>query len=189
MRRKDMIELVRLQLAASGLAVLHTDTLYAAMPALWSSRQEAMLNAVPLAEIVGAVMTEYPTATFFEFNAEGVPMLGVARTLDQIEQRLEWLTGRAAKSVKPVQPGSLTHRENTRITELKQPVVDEFAGFDLEAFIKTLPTWSCATRAEGILKLQRYWRRYPDQYRPEVYDASEKTMRAGFEAELQEKAA
>lgn len=189
MRRKDMIELVRLQLAASGLAVLHTDTLYAAMPALWSSRQEAKLNTVSLAEIVGTVMTEYPTATFFEFNAEGVPMLGVARTLDQIEQRLEWLTGRAAKSVKPVQPGSLTHRENTRIPELKQPVVDEFANFNQDDFIKTLPTWSCATRAEGILKLQRFWRRYPDQYRPEVYDASEKTMRAGFEAELQEKAA
>jgi hypothetical protein len=184
MRRKDLTEVARLQLAASGLAVLHIETLYAAMPAAWANRQEALLRAPPLAEIVTTLAVEYPTATFIEFNTDGAAMLAVTRSLNMIEERLEYLTGRTAKTITVVEPNSVRHREKTKIPELKQPVVDEFERFNQDDFLKTLPTWSCATRTEGILKLQRFWRRHPDLYRPEVYDASERAMRTAFDAEM-----
>lgn len=189
MRRKDYAEQSLMQFGMTGLAIIDQQTLVSAMPHVWSSAQEAVMSGQSIASILAIMKRWHPNAHFIEFRAGDRAMLAVAKSLADIEQRLTWLTDCKITGVKPVQPGSLTHSENTRITELKQPVVDEFDGFDMEAFIKTLPTWSCASRADGILKLQRYWRRYPDQYRPEVYDASEKAMRTGFETELQEKAA
>lgn len=154
--KKDYLELARLQFATAGLTIMDCELLRRALPSQRASQQEARLSRTSVRELLAAMRVDYPTAKVFEATVGGTAVLGVAWTLNDIERRVEYLTGEPAKSVKEVNPGSLRHRETSRVPEFKKPVVDEFAGFDPVAFEKTIPAHDCHLRREGLAKIERY---------------------------------
>ena len=189
MREKSLTRIAREQLQNGGLTILDADLLYQAEPTQWASRQEALMQAERPAKILGTLRVSHPRAICFEADIGGAATLGIARSLIDIERRVEALTGLFCKAVKEIDPGSVRHQETSRVTAIRQVEADEFDGFAPASFTRTLPRWPCANRADGLAKLERYWTRHPGQYDATAYLDEERERRASFEASLPNKAA
>lgn len=135
--------------------------------------------------ILTALMVDFPTASFFEAKLGEKVVIGLARTLADIEQRLEWLTGLKATAVKPIaQPLSAIHQETTRVPAVTQEAPDEFANFDLDEHIASMPRHPCANRYAALDKLERYWTLHPSTFRKELYLGDEAQRLADFRNKL-----
>lgn len=150
------LNIARAQFAATGLTVLDSSILAAADPTQWPSVQEEMFGRLSQKSLIASLYTSHPTAIFFEFRVSGGGYVGMARSLINIEDRIEALLGVAASSIKTFVPGSTLHAETSRIPEMKQPECDEFAEFNAEKFEQSLPRHDCHLRREGLERLARY---------------------------------
>lgn len=150
------LTLARAQFSTTGLAVLDSLLLANADPTLWPSAQQEMLGRFSQRSLIAAFYTTHPTSVFFEFRVDGGGYVGVARSLINIEARIEELTGLKASGIKTFIPGSTLHAETSRIPELRTSVNDEFLGFNADDFEKSLPRHDCHVRREGMAKLARY---------------------------------
>lgn len=174
MERKSHLEIARMQMACGGLAIIDRHTLREALPSNWASAQDALAGGTPMRDMVLALMSEYPKAKWFTTKLAGRPVLGLARTIDSIERRIETLTGYVITEVSPTNaPSSILHQEKREEVVRPDPP-DELAGFDLEKTLKTLPHHTCANRASGLEMLEKYWLRYPDAFDGGVYLADER---------------
>ncbi len=84
-------------LAASGLAVMSPAIAYELRPDLWACVADCARTLETRAEIPG---TQRLTVTFQGYG----PVLVFARSLDNIEKRLEWIVGRPVLNLKPCEP-------------------------------------------------------------------------------------
>lgn len=84
-------------LAASGVAIMDPRIAYELRPDMWASLQDC---AITFRKKQKADRVLRMTATL-----EGLgPVLVLARSLDQLAQRLEWIVGRAVLDLKPAEP-------------------------------------------------------------------------------------
>ncbi len=86
-------------LAASGIAIMDPRIAYELRPDMWASLQDC---AITFRKKQKADRVLRMTATL-----EGIgPVLVLARSLDQLAQRLEWVIGRAVLDLKPAEAES-----------------------------------------------------------------------------------
>jgi hypothetical protein len=84
-------------IAASGFAVMSPAVAYELRPDLWACAADCARNMKTRDKIPG---TRRLTVIF-----EGLgPVLVLTRSLDQLEQRLAWIVGRAVLDLKPAEP-------------------------------------------------------------------------------------
>lgn len=172
--KKSHLAVARQQMTAAGLTVLDREVLYAASPSVWTSTREALLGGDSVRSMLSVLMVEFPTASFFEAKLGERAVIGLARTLLDIEKRLEWLTGQQATAVKLIaQPLSAVHQERTRVPAIKQEESDEFAGFELDEHIASMPRHQCHNRQTSLDKLERYWIINPSGFSAEAYMTEE----------------
>ncbi|MEN6630775.1 MAG: hypothetical protein ABFC42_14145 [Sulfuricella sp.] len=81
-------------LAASGLAVMSPAIAYELRPDLWACVADCARTLNTQAKVPG---TQRMTATFDGLD----PVLVLARSLDNLEQRLQWIVGRSVLGLKP----------------------------------------------------------------------------------------
>lgn len=128
-------------LAASGLAVMDSRIAWPLRPDLWSSGQDCACDRW--------IMTTAEGATRYLAHMDGLGAVHVlARSRDQLEQRLEWITGRRVADVSPApekpaqeatnnaQAFAAHMRETERMNTLRALAAQE------------LPTHECHTRRE-----------------------------------------
>ncbi len=186
MERKSHLQIARLQMACSGLSIVDRDTLYTALPSNWASSQDALLSGLALREIVSALTIEYPAAHWFKAQLGGRPVLGLARTLGGIEQRIETLTGHPVKALTPTQnPLSVLNFEPRDEPFKPTPEPDVLDGFDLAQALATIPHHTCAVRASRLELIETYWLRHPETFDATAYLGDERDRREMFAARLQ----
>jgi len=149
-------------LAYSGLAILDTNLLYEQLPAQWPSRQSAMLDGVHPLRLVHTLKASQPSLMFIECELSGRRVLAATRSLVNIEDRVEALTGHRPSGIKEVNPTAAKFLENTRVPEVKKPIEPEFqADFDPVAFERDIPAHECHVRREMLAKLERWQKLNP----------------------------
>jgi hypothetical protein len=149
-------------LAYMGAAVLDTTMLFEMFPSRWPSSQAALLDGVHPLKLVHALKAQQPSLKFIECDLQERRVLVAVRSLVNIEDRLEALTGHRPSAIKEVQPTTTRFIENTRVPEIKKPVEPEFpAGFDPIAFEKEIPAHECHARRQGLAKLERWQKLNP----------------------------
>lgn len=189
MERKSHISIARHQLAATGLSIIDRETLYGAMPSAWSSSQEQTLVGDNVRSMVSALRNEYAGCSWFECLLGGRPVLGLARTLERIEQRVLDLTGKSVTGVKAVNdPLSVMAVESSRVKAIQAvEKVDDLAGFDLADALANLPHHQCANRAAVLDKIERYWVKHPEAYtRSGVYIPGETSRHDAIRSKLKQ---
>ncbi|MFM2005058.1 MAG: hypothetical protein RLZZ09_713 [Pseudomonadota bacterium] len=149
-------------LAHTGLSVLDTSMLYEMFPSQWASSQAALLDGVNPLKLVHALKAQQPGLTFIECDLNGKRVLVAMRSLVNIEDRLEALTGHRPSAIKEVQPTTTRFLENTRIPEVKKPVEPEFPpDFDAIAFERDIPAHDCHVRRQMLARLERWQKLNP----------------------------
>lgn len=149
-------------LAHTGLAVLDTTMLYEMFPSQWASSQGALLDGVHPLKLVHALQAQQPNLTIIECDLQARRVLVAVRSLGNIEDRLEALTGHRPSAIKEVQPTTTRFLENTRVPEVKKPVEPEFPpDFDPIAFEKEIPAHECHARRQMLAKLERWQKLNP----------------------------
>lgn len=83
-------------LAASGVAVMDPRIAYELRPDMWASAQDCFMTFRKQQKAEGV---QRLTATFDGYG----PVLVLARSLDNLEKRLEWIVGRQVLSLKPAE--------------------------------------------------------------------------------------
>lgn len=164
--RKSHLAIARHQMAATGLSIIDRETLYGSMPSAWSSSQEAVLVGDNMRDMLTALRVEYAGCHWFECLLAGRAVLGLTRTMEDIEKRVLYLTAKPCTGVKSVaDPLSVLAVESSRVEEMPAPErADDLAGFDLADALANLPHHLCATRAASLDKVEKYWVRHPEQY-------------------------
>lgn len=84
-------------IAATGFAVMSSKIVYELRPDLWSCAQDCALTFRVPKNVYGV---QRMTATFEGYG----DVLVLARSLDNLAQRLEWIVGRPVLSLKPAEP-------------------------------------------------------------------------------------
>ena len=144
-------------LAYAGLAILDSALLYEQFPSQWAARQAALLDGVHPLTLVHALKAAQPGLIFAEFELQGRRVLAATRSLVNIEDRVEALTGHRPSGIKEVNPTTAKFLENTRIAEVKKPIKPEFPpDFDPVAFERDVPAHDCHVRREMLAKLERW---------------------------------
>ena len=187
--KKSHLSIARHQLAATGLSIIDRETLHAAMPSAWSSSQESILVGDNMRDMLSALRAEYVGCWWFECLLNGRAVLGLARTLERIEQRVLDLTGKTVTGVKPItDPLSTLAVETSRVKEIQAPEKpDDLAGFDLAEALANLPHHLCAIRAGALDKVERYWLKHPETYtRTGVYIPGEVARHDAIRAKLKQ---
>lgn len=73
-------------------------------------------------DMVSALRVEYPACKWFECFLDGRAVLGLARTLEDIEKRVLYLTGKSVTGVKAVNdPLSNLAVETSRVKAIQAP--------------------------------------------------------------------
>ena len=189
MKNKSHLAIARHQLAATGMSIIDRETLHAAMPSAWASDQESMLVGDSLRSMVSALRAEHAGCWWFECLLNGRAVLGLARSLEGIEQRALYLTGKTCAGVKPIKdPLSTLAVETSRVQEIRAPEkADDLAGFDLAEALDSLPHHLCASRATTLDKVETYWLRHPEAYtRTGVYIPGEVARHDAVRAKLKQ---
>ena len=83
--------------AASGIAVMDSRIAYELRPDLWASDQDCFMTFRKAQKVEGV---QRLTVTFEGYG----PVLVVARSLDNLAKRLEWIVGRPVLALKPAEP-------------------------------------------------------------------------------------
>ena len=84
-------------IAASGIAVMQPRIAYELRPDLWASDQDCFMTFRKAQNVEGV---QRMTVTFEGYG----PVLVLARSLDNLEQRLQWIVGRPVLELKPAEP-------------------------------------------------------------------------------------
>jgi hypothetical protein len=134
-------------IAASGFAVMSPAIAYELRPDLWACAADCARTLTTRDKIPG---TQRMTATF-----EGLgPVLVLARSLDQLAKRLEWIVGRAVIDLKPAEPEApaaerpnLLHKQANAKEAERQAELRKLAAEDP-------PSHDCGRRRE-ILSARR----------------------------------
>ena len=83
-------------IAASGIAVMQPRIAYELRPDLWASDQDCFMTFRKAQNVEGV---QRMTVTFEGYG----PVLVLARSLDNLEQRLQWIVGRPVLNLKPAE--------------------------------------------------------------------------------------
>ena len=83
--------------AASGIAVMDSRIAYELRPDLWASDQDCFMTFRKAQKVEGV---QRLTVTFEGYGH----VLVVARSLDNLAKRLEWIVGRPVLALKPAEP-------------------------------------------------------------------------------------
>lgn len=87
-------------IASSGLAVMDSRIAWQLRPDMWASDQDCFMTFRKAQNVEGV---QRMTATFEGYG----PVLVLARSLDQLAQRLQWIVGRPVLELKPAEPEAL----------------------------------------------------------------------------------
>ena len=83
-------------IASSGIAVMQPRIAYELRPDLWASDQDCFMTFRKAQNVEGV---QRMTVTFEGYG----PVLVLARSLDNLEQRLQWIVGRPVLNLKPAE--------------------------------------------------------------------------------------
>ena len=83
--------------AASGIAVMDARIAFELRPDLWASDQDCFMTFRKAQKVEGV---QRLTVTFEGYG----PVLVLARSLDNLAKRLEWIVGRPVLDLKPAEP-------------------------------------------------------------------------------------
>lgn len=134
---------IRQNIAAAGVAVLDPRIAYELRPDLWASQQDCVMTFRRKQEVAGANRVIAVVAGYG-------PVLVAARSMDNLAQRLEWITGKQVLEIQPEPPvvnlidpdlQRIRHhnsREVERLVALRKVADRELLGHDCSHDRETL---------------------------------------------------
>lgn len=128
-------------LAGSGLAVMDSRIAWQLRPDLWSTGHDCACDRWSTTTAEGA------TRYLAHMNGLG-PVHVLARSRDQLEQRLEWITGRRVSDVSPVQEKPAQEAANNAQAFAAKVRETERLNTLRKLAAQELPAHECHTRRE-----------------------------------------
>ena len=130
-------------IAASGIAVMDARIAYELRPDLWASNQDCFMTFRKAQNVEGVKRI---SATF----AGGVPVLVLARSLDNLAKRLEWIVGCPVQDLKPADaeasPAVRTDFNQREVNAKEAARLEEVRKLAVEA----LPSHDCQQRRDIV---------------------------------------